>query len=161
MFEKRPPDDWCRVRDGYGDLLEYLEPDNSDSEVDKVVNFILKKNISVRFLDVQIQSSCRNSEIVCSIETLLAKKHSAVKTFLFSEDDDEIIRNNWRSLIEEAEIEDPHKCFEDFILLSKVYVKLWFRSNLSLPSLNVSVQLGTIKNYVLTVKSESKVGKNV
>jgi hypothetical protein len=121
MFKKRPPDDWCQIQEGYGDLLEYLEPENPDSEVDKVVNFILQKNIQIRFLDMEIQNTSKTGGGFYPIITHLAKKYPVVKTSYFSKKDDEKIKNSWRNLIEEAEIEQPEKCFDDFILLTVIY----------------------------------------
>jgi hypothetical protein len=41
-------------RDGFQELVGQLNPNDPDSEVDKVVKFILDQNILVRHLNVQV-----------------------------------------------------------------------------------------------------------
>ena len=46
-------EDWGTIQEGYGDLLQDLQPDNPDSEVDKVVKFILDQNFPIRYLEIK------------------------------------------------------------------------------------------------------------
>ncbi len=47
-------EDFSSIMDGYGDLLKDLLPENPDCEVDKVVKFILDKNILIRNINVAL-----------------------------------------------------------------------------------------------------------
>lgn len=46
-------DDWSRISSGFYELVEQLQPENPNSEVDKVVKFILDENIPVRHINLQ------------------------------------------------------------------------------------------------------------
>ena len=46
-------DDWSRIGSGFQELVGLLNPDDTTSEVDKVVKFILDKNILVRHINLQ------------------------------------------------------------------------------------------------------------
>ena len=49
-------EDFSPIMDGYGFLLDHLNPDDPDSEVDKAVKFILEKNIMVRHVNILLSS---------------------------------------------------------------------------------------------------------
>ena len=112
-------EDWGTIQDGYGDLLQDLQPDNPDSEVDKVVKYILDQNIPIRYLEIKY-NQFSHPKFHQSITELkeLAKSSSKFKTGWFRPGkggEGEIIKRNWRKLIKNANIFDKRKCFEDFL----------------------------------------------
>ena len=111
--------EWCNIQDGYGHLLDDLEPDNPDSEVDKVVKYILEKNIQVRLLNVK---SCDRTNLTCgAVVKRLKKLYPDIKVGRFSRrrnGEDDIIKQNWKALVTKAKIRNPSTCFEDFMKLN-------------------------------------------
>jgi hypothetical protein len=115
-YGKSSGKEWCNIQDGYGHLLDDLEPDNSDSEVDKAVKYILEKNIQVRLLNVK--SSGLTSVRPCGTE--LKRLYPDIKIGRFTtgkRGEDGIIQKKWTELVEEASIADPKKCIQDFMSL--------------------------------------------
>ena len=113
-YVKTSGKEWCHIQDGYGHLLDHLEPDNPDSEVDKAIKYILEKNIQVRLLNV------KSSEItfVRTYGTELKKLYPNIKIGRFTRGrtgEDGIIQRKWVELVKEASIANPKKCIEDFV----------------------------------------------
>jgi len=111
-------EDFSNIMDGCGDLLDNLDPDNPDSEVDKVVKFILDQNILVRHLN----ELCRYT--VCSGKAFYKsiKDFKLVKIGRFTQGEfgeDALLRQRWDELIKKVPINDPEKCIGDFMAIRK------------------------------------------
>ncbi len=111
-------DDWTNLSEGFADLIPLLDPDDAESEVDKVVSFILKQNIPVRYINVKYRSCSIQNVYNNSKEYLdMKQRYSEIKIGRFStgpNGEDSIIKRNWEKLILEANIKDPVKCIADF-----------------------------------------------
>jgi hypothetical protein len=112
--QEKAYDDWSYIQEGYGELLDHLDPDNPDSEVDKVVKYILDKNIRVRHLNIQYShlSLTRYFARCYKAEKNLAI--SGVKIGRFSVQENDIIRKQWDQLMHKAKVRDSELCLEDF-----------------------------------------------
>jgi len=107
--------DWSYIKEGYGDLLDHLDPDNPDSEVDKVVKYILDQNIRVRHFNVLCRDlSNKYSIYYSSMNHLRQNCPSDLKFGHFSRKEETLIQNRWDYLMKSANIREPKKCFEDF-----------------------------------------------
>ena len=107
-------EDFSPILDGYADLLNHLNPDDPNSEVDKVVKFILDKNIPVRRISVILAhiSNTASKQYFGSLESF-----PLVKTGRFTDGDfGEIgsIRRRWQELVEKVPIINPLKCIDAF-----------------------------------------------
>ena len=112
--------DFSPILDGYADILEHLNPDDPNSEVDKVVKFILDKNIQVRHINVLLLRFGKNlgSEANC------LKRFPLAKFGRFTDGDfgeNGSIRRRWEELVKKVPICDPATCIEDF---SQITIKL-------------------------------------
>jgi hypothetical protein len=112
-------EDFSPIMDGYGDLLDHLNPEDPKSEVDKVVKFILEKNILVRHMNVAL---CRYTNIKGRDFRDLHKQISDFKVGRYSSgdfgDDGRLIKR-WNELVETVPIVDPDQCIKDFSQLKK------------------------------------------
>jgi len=119
--EEKPLDAWTNIQEGFSDLKGHLDPNNSGSEVDKVVNFILSRNIPARFINVMYDNfSCLNIKKNSEVKLSMERECPGIKFGRFSRGlngEDGKIQENWIKLITEASIENPLKCIEDFARL--------------------------------------------
>ena len=110
------------ILDGYGDLQEDLNPENPESEVDKVVKFILDQNILVRSINVEIA-------YITSKDSKLLKKITHLGSLIMGRytpgelGEDALILKRWNELITNVPVLDPFKCMKDFSLLQSSNVK--------------------------------------
>jgi hypothetical protein len=107
-------EDFSPILEGYGDLLDRLNPEDPKSEVDKVVKFILDKNIIVRHVNVMLShiSNAVNSFFYSKVKGL-----ENLKTKRFSGGDfgdDHCLRKRWIELVEKVPIINPDQCIQDF-----------------------------------------------
>jgi hypothetical protein len=111
-------DDWINLCEGFADLIPLLDPDDTESEVDKVVSFILNQNILVRYINVKYRSySIRHVYNHSKEKSDMKQNYPEIKIGRFSigsNGEDGIIKSNWEKLILEAKIKDPVKCIADF-----------------------------------------------
>ena len=114
------------ILDGYGDLLDNLNPENSECEVDKVVKYILDRNIPVRHLNVTLASiTTANKNAV--LNKLSVQGLIIVGRFTPGElGESATILKHWNELIKNVPVLNPSKCMKDFALpqLSKMSNKL-------------------------------------
>jgi hypothetical protein len=119
---ERALDSWANIREGFSDLADHLNPDDPDSEVDKMIKYILDANIPIRFFNVEY-GSFTNSFSFYNIELKNIKKVcSLFKIGRFSrgaKGEDGVIINNWEKLVKVANIKNPRKCYKDFKKLSR------------------------------------------
>ena len=97
------------IMDGYGYLLEHLKPDDPESEVDKVVNFILDKNIMVRHVNILLShlSCSKSGSYYDSIKNLVNVKTGRYSPGKFGED--AILLKWWNKLVSSVPINKPEK----------------------------------------------------
>jgi hypothetical protein len=107
-------EDFSPIMDGYGDLLDHLNPEDPKSEVDKVVKYILDKNIQVHHINIAL---CRFTNVRAKDFADLHKKMPFIKIGRYSPgdfgDDDRLIKR-WNELVETVPIIDPNQCIVDF-----------------------------------------------
>jgi hypothetical protein len=98
-------EDFSPILDGYADLLDHLNPE--ESEVDKVVKFILDKNILVRNVNVQLShiSVARSRNFYQSIKGLSSMKVGRYTKGKFGED--ACLLKRWDELVRDVPIKDP------------------------------------------------------
>ena len=109
--------DFSPILDGYADLLEHLNPDDPDSEVDKVVKFILDKNILVRLVNILLaRITSRKKLHVYNQEFPLLKHGRFTKS---DHGEDAWIKKWWDEFVKEVPINDPERCLDDFSKLSR------------------------------------------
>jgi hypothetical protein len=102
------------ILDGYADVLESLNLEDSDSEVDKVVKWILDQNILVRQLNVSFSrltktGSMSFNQAMSSIKSVKTGRYTRGE---FGED--ALIIKSWEELTKAVPINNPQKCIEDF-----------------------------------------------
>jgi hypothetical protein len=116
---KKYPEDFSPIMDGYGDLLDPLNPEDPKSEVDKVIKFILEKNIKVRHVNIALS---RYTFVKTGTFSNLHKKMPLIKVGRFSPgdfgDDDRLLKR-WNELVETVPISNPEQCIVDFSKLKK------------------------------------------
>jgi len=115
---------FSHIIDGYADVLESLNLENSDSEVDKVVKFILDKNILVRQLNIAL-SHLTNSTSESFRQSMSSFK--SVKNGHYTRTEfgtNALIMKNWEELTKSVPINDPEKCIKDFSNIRKSDGKL-------------------------------------
>jgi len=97
------------------DLYPRLKPNDPRSEVDKVVAFILKENIPIRYLNAAftLKALQQNLKFICDVCQLFKSKW-------FTSGENEIISRSWNRLVNDAGVNDPSKCIEDFFDSSRV-----------------------------------------
>jgi len=106
--------DYSPILEGYGDLLDRLNPEDPKSEVDKVVKFILEKNIKVRHVNIAL---CRFTNVRAPEFGDLHKKMRFIKVGRYSAGDfgdDDRLKKRWNELVEIVPIIDPNQCIVDF-----------------------------------------------
>jgi hypothetical protein len=115
--------DFSPIMDGYGDLLEGLNPDDPNSEVDKVVRFILDKNILVRHVNVVLSrfAISRSSAFYEAAKDMKELKIGRFTPGIFGEN--ESLLKNWDELVRTVPISDPDKLIQDFLSLSSTNAK--------------------------------------
>ena len=102
-------EDFSPIMDGYGFLLDHLNPDDPASEVDKVVKYILDKNIMVRHISILL------SHFYCSRGPLFykcTKDLANLKLGRYSPGkfgEDASLLNQWKELVCSVPIYDPKK----------------------------------------------------
>ncbi len=112
--------DWCSIREAFGDLYQKLDPSN---EMDKAVKYILDSNINIRALDAKYNSfsSTRNHSKLPELAEL-AKTNPKIQFGRFRRGkggEDEIIEKNWEKLVRRADIKDPIGCLRQFQQMSR------------------------------------------
>jgi hypothetical protein len=119
---ERALDSWANIREGFSDLIDHLSPDDPDSEVDKMIKYILDANIPVRYFNIQY-SYITNMLYLYSLELKNIKKvclHFKIGRFSRGpKGEDGVIINNWEKLVKDANIQNPQKCYKDFKKLSR------------------------------------------
>ncbi len=119
---ERALDSWANIREGFSDLADHLNPEDPNSEVDKMIKYILDANIPVRYFNVQY-SNITQVVYLYSLELKNIKKVcSQFKIGRFSrgpKGEDGVIINNWEKLVKAANIQNPQKCCKDFKKLSR------------------------------------------
>ena len=159
-------EDWGTIYDGYGDLLQDLQPDNPDCEVDKVVKFILDQNIPIRYLEIKYnhltsrQCHVNNDEL-----QKLAKANLKLRFVRFRPGkggEGDIIQKNWDQLMHKANVANQEKCYRD-IFLTKFDVNSARKRNVvscylgqGLPFIRIS---SSIANYAREVLGKWNTGK--
>jgi hypothetical protein len=106
--------DFSPIMDGYGALLDRLNPEDPKSEVDKVVKFILDQNIQVRHINISL---CRYTNARAPELKVLHKKMPSIKFGRYSAGDfgdDDRLKKRWNELVETVPIIDPNQCIVDF-----------------------------------------------
>ena len=97
-----------------------LQPDNPDSEVDKVVKFILDQNIPVRYLGIKFNKLTSTKCHRRAPELIeIAKANPKLKFVRMRPGKDgegEIIRTNWEKLMGKVQVVNRGKCYSDFFL---------------------------------------------
>ena len=111
--------DLTPILEGYGDLLDLLNPNDANSEVDKVVKYILCKNILVRHLNVALSrfTASTGPEYYAQV-----KDFDFLKIGRFTHGDlgeDALLEKRWNELVEQVPIHDPKKCINDFSKLKR------------------------------------------
>ncbi len=118
----RSLDSWASIREGFSDLADHLNPEDPESEVDKMIKFILDANIPVRYFNVQYSYITHITNLY-SLELMNIKKVcSHFKIGRFSrgaKGEDGVITTNWERLVKDANIQNPRKCYKDFKKLSR------------------------------------------
>ncbi len=106
-------EDFSPILDGYADLLDHLNPDDPNSEVDKVVKFILDKNILVRNVNIQLSHICfsNNQYFYQNIKGLSGLKFGRYTKGKFGED--ACLLKRWDELVRVVPINSPQKFFTD------------------------------------------------
>jgi hypothetical protein len=123
---ERALDSWANIREGFSDLVDHLNPQDPDSEVDKMIKYILAANIPVRYFNIQY-SYITNIQYLYSLELELKNIKKVCSHFKIgrfsrgSKGEDGVIINNWEKLVKVANIQNPRKCYKDFkkLCLSK------------------------------------------
>jgi hypothetical protein len=112
-------DSWSNVREGFSDLEDHLNPDDPNSEVDKLVKHILDINIPIRYFNVKYGAFSLSSLYHFDLKDV--KKYCPnFKIGRFSRGttgEDGIIRQNWEKLVKEGQMKNPSKCIEDLMKL--------------------------------------------
>jgi hypothetical protein len=119
--QEKSYDSWSNIRDGFSDLEDHLNPDDPNSEVDKLVKHILDINIPIRYFNVKHGALPLKSLYNFDLKDI--KKYCPnFKIGRFSRGstgEDGIIRQNWDKLAKEAQLKNPSKCIEDLMKLDK------------------------------------------
>jgi hypothetical protein len=111
-------DDWVPIQMGFADLLPNLQPDFS--EVDKAVNYILDKNIPVRFFNVVYSKRATVEDVDTMANICPNFKHLRFVPGMSGDDGKILLR--WKQLVKEAKIQNPRKCLQN--LMASKMVKL-------------------------------------
>ena len=112
--------DWCSIKEAFGDLYGKLDISN---EMDKVVKFILDADILIRALDAKYNNfspAVKNDQFLELTE--LAKTNHLIQLGRFrpgKDGEDEIIGKNWKELVEGADIRDSLGCLRQFHSLNR------------------------------------------
>ncbi len=106
-------EDFSPILDGYSDLLDHLSPDDPNSEIDKVVKFILHKNILVRHVNILLSnlSSTKSVDFYESIQEMKNLKVGRFTRGKFGED--VFLLKRWDQLIHEVPIYNPLKLLSE------------------------------------------------
>jgi hypothetical protein len=113
-------DSWSNIREGFSDFEDHLNPDDPDSEVDKLVKHILDINIPIRYFNVKY-GAYSNLKSLYHLEMSDIKK--ACPNFKIGrftrgpKGEDGIIRQNWDKLVKGAQLKNPLKCIKDLMKL--------------------------------------------
>ena len=119
------------VLNGYGDLLDNLNTEDSESEVDKVVKYILNQNLSVQNISV-ILADITNGHNSLVLNKLSVRGLIVVGRFTRGELGENVqILKRWNELQMKVPVLNPFKCINDFhkLLSSKVKRKLTRKKN--------------------------------
>ena len=101
-------DDWVPIHIGYSDLYNNLHPD--ESEVDKLVKYILDKNVPVRYLNVAYSNKTSVGDAdemrrVCPLFRHLMFTPGPTG-------DEGKIEQGWKHVVKQAKIKNPLKCLQ-------------------------------------------------
>ncbi len=117
--QEKSYDSWSNIREGFPDLEDHLNPDDPDSEVDKLVKHILGINIPIRYFNVKHGALSLKSLYKFDLKDI--KKYCPnFKIGRFSRGatgEDGIIRQNWEKLVKGVQLKNPSKCIEDLMKL--------------------------------------------
>jgi len=113
-------DEWVSIKEAFKNLYPFLEKNESD----KVVLYVLNKNMPIRFMNaVMFTNKGAKDEINKICPSIKFKKFSSG-----TKGDDGKIINRWYELIREVPIRDPVRCFKDLSEAGKV--KIFIKPNL-------------------------------
>jgi hypothetical protein len=112
--------DWCSIREPFGDLYQKLDPSN---EMDKAVKYILDSNINIRALDAKYNSiSMARNYLKLPELAELARTNPKIQFGRFRTGkggENEIIKKNWEKLVRRADIKNPVDCLRQFQQMSR------------------------------------------
>jgi hypothetical protein len=114
---ERALDSWANIREGFSDLADHVNPDDPDSEVDKMIKYILDANIPVRYFNAKFGH-------ITLYTPELTKIKEACPTFKVgrfsrgAQGEDRIIIQNWKKLAKNANIKDRTMCIKDLMKLN-------------------------------------------
>jgi len=185
--DEKPLDAWTSLNLGFIDLIPHLNPNDSKSEIDKVLTFILDQNFPVRHVNVKYSSASiwiihKNNKENTSVKNCPGIKFGRFSTGSTGEDGK--IEQQWKKLISEAKIKDPKRCISDFKNLgdSETYLSRLRRNLLgaylgqNLPFIRISADvfnravgllyLNTTRKYTkeedaLILKTVERLGANI
>ena len=89
--------------------MRELDPYNPDSEVDKIIEYILNLNLLVRNVNFKYNNVLSMQRHVGGIAA------KGMKCGRYSAEEKQMIQEHWKRLIEETGIKDPAKCLEDLM----------------------------------------------
>jgi hypothetical protein len=118
--QERSYDSWSNIRDGFSDLEDHLNPDDPDSEVDKLIKHILDINIPIRYFNVKHGVYTNFKTLYHLDKKGMKKAFPDLKIGRFTRGktgEDGIIRANWEKLVKVARLKNPSKCIQDLIKL--------------------------------------------
>jgi hypothetical protein len=114
-------EDWVPIQIGYFDLYQHLHPE--ESEVDKLVKYILDQNIPVRYLNVAYSNRTTVGNDVDGMNAVCPMFRHLRFTTGVNGDDGKIVKG-WKEVVKQAKIKNPLKCLE--ALRDSKYVILIF-----------------------------------
>jgi hypothetical protein len=120
--QEKSLDSWSTIREAFPNLYHQLNPNDTESEVDKAVKYILDSNIPISQINVKYGSVALSSFEQYIVKKNRKKAHLNLKVGRFSpgrNGEDGIILQNWENLAKAAELEDPPQCIQDLKNLCK------------------------------------------
>jgi len=92
------------IKDGYADLYHELDLNKTTSDIGKLTKYILDVNIKVHHINILFcyTSNTRNSETLAEIRKFYKNYHNG----RFTDEEDEIICENWKNLYSSCYIND-------------------------------------------------------
>lgn len=109
-------DEWVPIKEAYGHYLAgALNSHTGTSEVDKVVQWILDKNIAIRFLNLKYIFTKFNTTSRPAKEMIASCPKLKVGRFTTcAQGEAEMLSKTWDQLMVDAQVHDPLQCIKDF-----------------------------------------------